>query len=242
MKKSIRSEGEVFIIPSPIGNNNIDETLPVLIKKTIAKINHYIVENKKISKKFINKICPEKRQEKIVFFELNRSNSYLEIEDFIKLCSKGLDIGILSDAGCPCIADPGSTIIDIAHKKNLSVRPLVGPSSILLALISSGMNAQNFTFNGYLSRDKNLRKKNIFEIEKRLKRNNETQVLIETPYRNNQLLDDLLKYLSIQTKLCLASNLTDKNEQIRTLTINEWRSIKNDINIKKSPTIFLVGQ
>ena len=117
MKKSTRSEGEIFIIPSPIGNNNIDETLPVLIKETIAKINHYIVENKKISKRYINKICPEKQQEKIVFFELNRSNSYLEIVDFIKLCHKGLDIGLLSDAGCPCIADPGSTIIDLAHKK-----------------------------------------------------------------------------------------------------------------------------
>ena len=242
MKKSFRSEGEIFIIPSPIGNDNIDETLPCLIKETIAKINHYIVENKKISKRFINKICPEKQQEKIVFLELNRSNSYLEIVDFIKLCHKGLDIGLLSDAGCPCIADPGSTIIDLAHQKNLSVRPLVGPSSILLALISSGMNAQNFTFNGYLSRDKTLRKKNIFELEKRLKRNNETQVFIETPYRNNQLLDDLLKHLSLQTKLCIASNLTNKNEQIRTLTVNDWRSIKSDININKSPTIFLVGQ
>ena len=103
------------------------------------------------------------------------------------------------------------------------------------------MNAQNFTFNGYLSRDKTLRKKNIFELEKRLKRNNETQVFIETPYRNNQLLDDLLKHLSLQTKLCIASNLTNKNEQIRTLTVNDWRSIKSDININKSPTIFLVG-
>jgi 16S rRNA (cytidine1402-2'-O)-methyltransferase len=161
-----------------------------------------------------------------------------ELNSFLDPIYKGYNIGLISDAGCPGVADPGSDIIKIAHQSNIRVVPLVGPSSILLAIMSSGLNGQNFAFNGYLPIDRADKKNKIKELEKTSQQKNQSQIFIETPYRNNKMLEDLTKTLSGDTKLCIACDITLSTEYIKTLSVNEWE--KNKINIDKKPAIFII--
>ena len=161
-----------------------------------------------------------------------------ELNSFLDPIYKGYNIGLISDAGCPGVADPGSEIIKIAHQSNIKVVPLVGPSSILLAIMSSGLNGQNFAFNGYLPIDRVDKKNKIKELEKTSHQKNQSQIFIETPYRNNKMLEDLTKTLSGDTNLCIACDITLSTEYIKTLSINEWK--KNKINIDKKPAIFII--
>ena len=161
-----------------------------------------------------------------------------ELDSFLDPIYKGYNIGLISDAGCPGVADPGSDIIKIAHQSNIKVVPLVGPSSILLAIMSSGLNGQNFAFNGYLPIDRVDKKNKIKELEKTSQQKNQSQIFIETPYRNNKMLEDLTKTLSGDTKLCIACDITLSTEYIKTLSVNEWK--KNKINIDKKPAIFII--
>ncbi len=161
-----------------------------------------------------------------------------ELNSFLDPIHKGYNIGLISDAGCPGVADPGSDIIKIAHQSNIKVVPLVGPSSILLAIMSSGLNGQNFAFNGYLPIERTDKKNKIKELEKTSHQKNQSQIFIETPYRNNKMLEDLIKTLSGDTNLCIACDLTLNTEYIKTLSINEWK--KNRINIDKKPAIFII--
>ena len=161
-----------------------------------------------------------------------------ELNSFLDPIYEGYNIGLISDAGCPGIADPGSDIIKIAHQSNIRVVPLVGPSSILLAIMSSGLNGQNFAFNGYLPIDRADKKNKIKELEKTSQQKNQSQIFIETPYRNNKMLEDLTKTLSGDTKLCIACDITLSTEYIKTLSVNEWK--KNKINIDKKPAIFII--
>ena len=161
-----------------------------------------------------------------------------ELNSFLDPIYKGYNIGLISDAGCPGVADPGSDIIKIAHQSNIKVVPLVGPSSILLAIMSSGLNGQNFAFNGYLPIDRVDKKNKIKELEKTSHQKNQSQIFIETPYRNNKMLEDLTKTLSGDTNLCIACDITLSTEYIKTLSINEWK--KNKINIDKKPAIFII--
>jgi 16S rRNA (cytidine1402-2'-O)-methyltransferase len=161
-----------------------------------------------------------------------------ELNSFLDPIYKGYNIGLISDAGCPGVADPGSDIIKIAHQSNIKVVPLVGPSSILLAIMSSGLNGQNFAFNGYLPIDRADKKNKIKELEKTSQQKNQSQIFIETPYRNNKMLEDLTKTLSGDTNLCIACDITLSTEYIKTLSINEWK--KNKINIDKKPAIFII--
>ena len=228
--------GKLYLIPTGLGDNAPLEILPISIKKIIESIDVYIVENEKSARKFIKTVSSGKSQSSLTLFSLNKFTDPLEIPSFLEECSEGNNIGLLSDAGCPGVADPGAEVVKIAHKKNIKVIPLVGPSSILLAMMSSGMNGQNFMFNGYLSIDKKERKEQIKLLEK--KSNSTTQIFMETPYRNDNLIIDLISYLKPLTKLCIATDITLENELIKTELIRDWK--KNKIIYKKRPSIFLI--
>jgi 16S rRNA (cytidine1402-2'-O)-methyltransferase len=169
---------------------------------------------------------------------INKFTLAEELNSFLDPIYEGYNIGLISDAGCPGVADPGSDIIKIAHQSNIKVVPLVGPSSILLAIMSSGLNGQNFAFNGYLPIDRVDKKNKIKELEKTSQQKNQSQIFIETPYRNNKMLEDLTKTLSGDTNLCIACDITLSTEYIKTLSVNEWK--KNKINIDKKPAIFII--
>lgn len=231
------STGCLYLIPSRIGDQPPLEVLPLSIRKKITDINHYIVENEKVARRFIKTIVPSKNQDKLQISLLNKFTQDIEIPEFIKPCSDGIDVGLMSDAGCPGIADPGAKVVAFAHRQNIKVIPLVGPSSVTLALMASGLNGQNFAFNGYLPVDKNECKRKIKQLEKHAELNNQSQIFIETPYRNEQLLETFLKSLKPKTKLCVAVDLTTKSEEIKTLSVEEWKNQKIDWH--KRPAIFI---
>jgi len=232
-------KGNLILIPNLIGENSITESIPLNIHKEITNTNFYIVENIRSARRFIKKICPKKTIEKITFFAYGKHDDIDLEKDFLQNILSGNDIGMISEAGAPAVADPGSKIVEYAHNYNIKVRPLVGPSSILLSLMASGMNGQNFAFNGYLPIEKKARVNKIKELEKITIRSRQTQIFMETPYRNNKLFETLIKTCNSKTRLCIASNITTEKESILTKDIIEWRKIKIDIN--KQPTIFLIS-
>lgn len=230
--------GKVYLIPTTLGDMPPLEVLPISIKQTIEKLDHYIVENEKTARHFIKKISPRKSQPSLKLFALNKFTLAEEIPSFLNPCLEGYDVGILSEAGCPGIADPGAAVVKIAHDKNIQVIPLVGPSSILLALMASGMNGQNFAFNGYLPIDGADRKKHIKNLERRSKEENQSQVFIETPYRNNKMLEELIKTLAPSTRICVAADITLPTEYIKTKTAINWKT--ENVDLHKRPAIFII--
>ena len=233
------SQGKLILIPNLIGDENFKNVLTEKVIQTIKETNFFIVENIRTARRYIKRIVPEKSIDKITFFAYGKHNSFNLQEDFLQNILLGNDIGIISEAGVPAVADPGSKIVEYAHKFNIKVTPLVGASSILLALMSSGMNGQNFAFNGYLPIEKKDQIKKIKYLESICKKTNQTQIFMETPYRNNKLLNTIINVCHGNTKLCIASNITQNNESIITKEIREWKTIK--INIDKQPTIFLIS-
>mgnify|MGYP000858667755 FL=1 len=197
----------------------------------------FIVENEKSARRFIKKIAPRKSQPSLRLFVLDKYTSDFESKSFIDPCFQGINVGLLSDAGVPAIADPGASIVMLAHLKKVEVVPLVGPSSIILAMMGSGLNGQNFAFNGYLPIDKGERKKKIKELEKWSKQNDQTQLFIETPYRNQNLFNELKSLLTPSTFLCVAADLTLSTEYIKTLTAQDWKT--ENIDLHKRPCIFI---
>jgi len=189
----------LFLIPSPLGEQLGEEYFPPLIKQSINGLNHFIVENEKEARRFIKKINPEKDQSLLQLFQLNKHKPAEAITGYLDPCLNGKNMGLISDAGCPGIADPGADIIRMANRMNIKVKPLVGPSSILLAMMASGLNGQNFAFNGYLPIDRSQRKKVIKNLESKSKKMNQSQIFMETPYRNEKLLEDLKMVLSPET-------------------------------------------
>jgi len=231
------TNGKLYLIPTTLGETNPLEVLPLSVKKIVEKIDYFIVENEKSARGFIKSICPAKSQPKLMISLLNKFTDPLEIPDLLDPCLEGYDMGILSEAGCPGIADPGAEVVKYAHQKNIRVIPLVGPSSILLALMASGFNGQNFAFNGYLPIDKDKRKKEIKRLEKLSFEADQTQLFIETPYRNDAFLSDLISTLSVNTKICVACDITLPTEMIKTKTAEEWKKTKVDLH--KRPTLFI---
>ena len=229
--------GKLYLIPTRLGDQPPLEVLPLSIRKTVTDINHFIVENEKVARRFIKKIVPSKSQNKLEISLLNKFTQDIEIPEFLKPCSEGNDVGLMTDAGCPGIADPGAKVVSFAHSQNIKVIPLVGPSSIILALMASGLNGQNFAFNGYLPIDKSDCKKRIKQLEKQAGQDNQSQIFIETPYRNEQLFETFLKILKPQTQLCVAVDLTLDTEFIKTKTIAEWQTETSDWH--KRPAIFI---
>ena len=206
--------------------------------RIIDEINYFIVESEKKSRRFIKKILPTKNQDDLTFFQIKKNKNVINNENYLNPLIKGQNMGLMSDSGNPVIADPGASIINTAHILKINVKPLVGPSSILLALISSGMKGQRFTFNGYLPINSKERIKKLKFLEKKSKKNDETQIFIETPYRNNQLLDLTKRVLSQDTQLSVASCLDSKEEKIISLSISEWK--KEEVDLNKKPTVFLI--
>ena len=232
-------QGKLILIPNLIGENNFQDSITKKIVQTIKKTNFYIVENIRSARRYIKKIVPEKSIEEITFFAYGKHNTFNIEKDFLQNILSGNDIGLISEAGVPAVADPGSKIVEYAHQYNIKVIPLVGASSILLALMSSGMNGQNFAFNGYLPIDKKDQIKKIKYLENISKKTNQTQIFMETPYRNNKLFKTLISVCNNNTKLCIATNITQDNESIITKDIREWKTMK--INIDKQPSIFLIS-
>ena len=232
-------QGKLILIPNLIGENNFQDSITKKIVQTIKKTNFYIVENIRSARRYIKKIVPEKSIEEITFFAYGKHNTFNIEEDFLQNILSGNDIGLISEAGVPAVADPGSKIVEYAHQYNIKVTPLVGASSILLALMSSGMNGQNFAFNGYLPIDKKDQIKKIKYLENISKKTYQTQIFMETPYRNNKLFKTLISVCNNNTKLCIATNITQDNESIITKDIREWKTMK--INIDKQPSIFLIS-
>lgn len=230
--------GKLYLIPTTLGEMNPEEVLPHTIKITIDFIDYYIVENEKTARRFIKSVHPEKKQPNLKLFSLNKHTDVSEHHEFIKPLLEGKNMGLMSEAGCPGVADPGAVIVKLAHEKGIQVVPLVGPSSILLAMMASGMNGQSFAFNGYLPIDKSEKKTALKNLEKLSFDKNQSQLFIETPYRNNKFLEDLLQILQPNTLLCVACDITLPTEFIKTQSVNQWK--KNKADLHNRPCIFII--
>lgn len=231
-------KGKLYLIPTTLGDNEPLEVLPLSVKKVIEELDHFIVENEKTARKFIKRITPRKSQPSLVILKLDKYADQLEVRTYLDVCETGVSVGLLSEAGVPAIADPGAEIVKLAHEKGIRVVPLVGPSSIILAMMASGFNGQHFTFNGYLPIDTSERKAAIKSLERLSKEKNQSQIFIETPYRNEKMFTDLKSTLTPGTKLCIACNITLEDEYIRTLEIKDWKNEHPDLH--KKPTIFII--
>lgn len=229
--------GTLYLIPVMLGDTSADHVLPASVLRAVSLLDDYVVENSKAARKLIKAICPEKKQSTLNLFELNKHTDSQSIKSFLQPLTEGKDMGLMSDAGCPGVADPGAAIVALAHQKGIKVVPLTGPSSILLSLMASGMNGQSFAFHGYLPIDKSEKKNKIKQLEKISVEQNQSQLFIETPYRNNQMLDDLMKFLHPNTSLCVACDITLKTEFIVTKKVSEWKKSKPDLH--KRPCIFI---
>lgn len=238
MENTGTERGKLYLIPTTLGDTEPLEVLPLSIKRVIENTTHFIVENEKTARRFIKRITPNKPQPSLILYTLNKYTGPEEFNSYLKPCLEGQDIGIISEAGCPGIADPGADIVALAHQKSIKVVPLVGPSSILLAMMGSGMNGQSFAFTGYLPIDKNERRKEIKNLERRSREFQQSQAFIETPYRNNKLLGDLIQGLKPDTRLCIATDITLASEYIVTKPIAEWKKSHPDLH--KRPAIFII--
>ncbi|PID94930.1 MAG: SAM-dependent methyltransferase [Bacteroidales bacterium] len=230
----------LYLIPTTLGEGDLDSVLPSNNVNIIKQLSYFIVENIRSARRFLKKVDRSIDIDSLHFSELNRHTNMATITSFVEPLKKGFDVGIVSEAGCPAIADPGADIVGLAQNMGVKVVPLVGPSSILLSLMASGFNGQSFAFEGYLPIDKQARVQRIKQLERRISSEHQTQIFIETPYRNNQLLQDLISTLNPKTKICVASQLTTAEEMIKTMSVVEWK--KNKIDIHKKPTIFLIYQ
>ncbi|MGB5436099.1 MAG: SAM-dependent methyltransferase [Maribacter sp.] len=238
MDSNSTPKGKLYLIPTTLGENEPLEVLPISIKRVIEAIDYYIVENEKSARRFIKKISPRKSQPKLHIEVLNKYTEAEALPTFLQPCLEGFNVGVISEAGCPGIADPGADVVRIAHQRNIQVVPLVGPSSIVLALMASGLNGQNFAFNGYLPIEAAQRNKAIKSLEKKSVESLQSQIFIETPYRNDKLFAELLKNLSNNTQLCVACDITLATEYIRTQSVMNWK--KSTIDLNKRPAIFII--
>ncbi|MDC1374510.1 MAG: SAM-dependent methyltransferase [Polaribacter sp.] len=230
--------GKLYLIPTTLGDTEPLEVMPLSVKKVIKDIDFFIVENEKTARRFIKKITPKKMQSSLHLMPLDKYAEELETRFYLDICNNGTNVGLLSEAGVPAVADPGASIVKLAHEKGIQVVPLVGPSSILMAMMSSGMNGQNFAFNGYLPIDKGERKKAIKELEKLSVDKNQSQIFIETPYRNQKMFADLKAVLSPSTRLCIAADITLSSEYIKTFAVQDWKQQSPDLY--KKPAIFII--
>ena len=233
--------GKLYLIPTNLADTFVATSiLPDDVISTALKLDHYIAENAKTARAFLKAIGISRPLQEISIIELEKHLNSAENDStrtLIEPLLAGFDVGLVSEAGAPAVADPGAIVVAAAHVAGVQVVPLVGPSSILLALMASGLNGQKFAFHGYLPQDKPARVKAIIEFERESKEKGMTQMFIETPYRNAPLFLDLLAALHPSTRLCVATDLTGKNENVRTLNIARWRSL--GAIIEKAPTLFL---
>ncbi len=233
-----KNYGTLYFVPVTLGDDNVDAVLPADVIKIVQQLDEFVVENEKTARHFLSAIKHPKPIREIILKTLNEHTTDKELPALLSSVLAGKDVGLMSEAGCPGIADPGAQLAALAHQKGIRVAPLVGPSSILLSLMASGLNGQRFTFLGYLAADKQSRINQIKDIEKK-SRLQETQIFIETPYRNQHMLEDILASCNGETKLCIACNISLANEYIVTKRVKEWKqSALPDLH--KNPTVFLL--
>jgi 16S rRNA (cytidine1402-2'-O)-methyltransferase len=237
--KEGKAERSLFLIPNLLANGTAKAVLPPLILKTVKETEFYFVEDPRSARRFLSELKVGLEIGKLHFYKVDKDTKAEEVIGYFNEIPSDKNAGVISEAGCPCIADPGSVAVSIAHKEGWKVVPLVGPSSILLALIASGFNGQSFAFHGYLPIEREARANAIKSLEKESSNKRQTQIFIEPPYRNNNLLEDLLKICHPTTKICVAVNLTSEDERIIVRTVKEW---KKDIpDLHKKPAVFVLS-
>ncbi len=232
-------KGNLYLIPNTLGNDNVSMVIPAGVTEIINSTDFYIVENIQTAAKFLKLAGLKKPLRRLTFYVLNVNTTEAEVSSYLDEADNGNNTGLISEAGLPCIADPGNVIVKMAHAKGIRVIPLSGPSSITLALMASGFNGQNFAFNGYLPIEKTNRIRKLKELENKVKSGNQAQIFIEAPHRNDRLLDDIIKNCSGDIMLCIAKELTGENEEIIVKPISSWREEK--ITLGKVPVIFILG-
>lgn len=231
---------KLFLVPNVLSEGDWQSVLPAQIFTILTNTKYFIVENVRTARRFMKQVNREINIDECTFFELNKYTDPARLASFLQPVENNSDVAVISEAGCPGVADPGAEVVKMAHQKGMRVVPLVGPSSLLLALMASGLNGQNFAFNGYLPVKPSERQKAIAGLERKVKTEKQTQIFIETPYRNNQIIQDVVKTCTPSTLFCIAANVTGKNEYIVTKTILDWG--KTSIpDLHKQPAIFLLG-
>lgn len=228
----------LYLLPVTLGDTPVEKVLPSYNREIILQIRHFIVEDVRSARRFLKKVDRDINIDELTFYPLNKHTSPEAISGYLKPLQEGNSMGVISEAGCPAVADPGADVVAIAQRKNLKVVPLVGPSSIILSVMGSGFNGQSFAFHGYLPIEPGERQKRLKELEQRVYSEHQTQLFIETPYRNNKMLEDILKACRPHTKLCVAANITCEGEYIKTKTVQEWKGHLPDLS--KIPCIFLI--
>jgi len=231
-------KGTLYLIPVPLADNAAAKSFTPYLVETINQITEYIVENEKTARRFLKEAGLKTPQSELLIHDYGKHERDKGLGQFFTGLESGKNVGLMSEAGCPGVADPGADIVAEAHKRGIKVIPLVGPSSILLALMASGFNGQSFTFHGYLPIDKAQRAKRIKELEGYAERLKQTQLFIETPFRNNQMLEEVLRSCKPTTRLCIACNITAEDELIKTQSVGDWKKQVPDLH--KKPTIFLL--
>jgi len=231
--------GSLYIIPNTLGGESIQDIIPQEVILKASGIRHFIVENLKSSRRLLRKMDRQFPIDESMFIEMNKRSTEQDTIKGLQWLIEGHDVGVISDAGCACVADPGADIVSLAHSQKIAVIPFVGPSSILLSLMGSGFSGQNFSFHGYLPKDRKERIRTLKTYEFDSRKKGYTQIFMDTPYRNMNVLEDLLNELADHTQLCIASNITLHNQRIRTMSVEDWR--ENAYDLSKSPCVFLIG-
>jgi len=233
--------GRLFLIPSPLGEGAIDWIIPSHVKQCIANLTYFVVEHPKTARHFLKQIALQRPIQTITLQILDKHTPINELDSLLGPIYAGNDMGLLSEAGCPAIADPGANLVRIAHEKQIQVVPLVGPSSILLALMASGLNGQCFSFHGYLPIDKVSCAKKIIQMESESFKFNQTQIFIETPYRNVPMIKDLIGFLNPNTRLCIAANVSTDKENIKSMPVKLWKNTSIE-EYHDQPSVFIIGE
>ncbi|MFD2248555.1 SAM-dependent methyltransferase [Pontibacter ruber] len=236
----MKKTGTLYLIPTILAEDTADQVISPQVKDTVRRLTYFIVENLRTARRYVKSICPELIIEQLNFLQIDKDATPAQVQASLKpLLEQGIDAGIISEAGCPGIADPGAEVVKYAHQKSIKVVPFAGPSAILLSLMGSGFNGQRFAFHGYLPIEKGPRLQALRNLEKEMLQRDQTQIFMETPYRNNKLLEDLVQTLSGSTRLCIAANITSpEHELIQTKTIADWKNQLPDIH--KQPAVFLI--
>ena len=229
--------GKLYLIPSPLGDNEPSEVIPQSTLDVACSLNIFVVEETRTARRFLSRAGLRGHIEELEFHELNEHTRPEEVEAFASLFEKG-DVGLISEAGLPAVADPGALLVALCHRRGIEVVPLVGPSSLMLALMASGLNGQSFAFRGYLPAKTDERKTALKEVERISRQLGQSQIIIETPYRNDSLFADMLKTLSGTTRLCIAADITLPTQLIRTMSLEQWG--RHPIQIGKRPCVFII--
>jgi 16S rRNA (cytidine1402-2'-O)-methyltransferase len=237
-KNTPMNTGILYLLPNTISDGDWQNVIPSGVQKTAEPIHHFIVENIRTARRYLRKIGYQKDFEEVVFYELNKHTLDTDIPNFISPLKQGNDMAIISESGLPCIADPGNLIVELAHLQNIDIIPLVGPSSLFMALMASGFNGQSFAFIGYLPINQSEKLQALKQIEHKIFNDHQTQMFIEAPYRNQKLFEFIIQHAQSHTKLCIAKDISGPNEWIKTKSIVDWK--KSKVDIQKQNTIFLM--